>query len=291
MIYHMKSLLIFVFTCTLLWGQATLKEEYTFSSNTIYSDELVQNIKKVFPVVEIPDKRMVYRIKSDELVEAYAKEGIRVKASAAFITFKRTFFFDTVPIENALIDFYSQYYPNIHIETLHVTPRSYIEMLPESYDITIPPKNHLHYSGILYLSTPDGQRIFFNYTIDATLRVLKTTRTIARKEALSSANTTVVTQRFEGYRDAPLAQIENGKWQAKMRLAESRVITPELIETIPLIKRNQQVVAIIKDGTLEIEFAATANDDGALYDMITITKNDGETLKARIIGANRVEIK
>ncbi len=285
----MKIVLIFLLTCKLIWG-VVLEKEYTFSDEVIYSDELVSGIENIFAVVEIPQKRMLYRVKAQTIIDAFAKEGMSVTASSPIITFKRTLFLDYTPIETAIEDFYHSYFPDLSITALHVSPRSYLKSLPESYEVVIPKPNHTRHKGVLYLLSSEGKRIFFNFELTGMLPVLVSKSTINRKESLNFSNTVVETHGFEGFKTAPLSHLENGKWRAKMRIVEGKSIMSSSVEPIPLVKRHQNVVVTIKDGALTMQISAVAQEDGALYDMITVTKSDGEVLKARVVGTNRLEI-
>jgi flagella basal body P-ring formation protein FlgA len=69
-----------------------------------------------------------------------------------------------------------------------------------------------------------------------------------------------------------------------------QLLTLRNIETIPLVLKNTPVTVELQNGAVIIEFEATATQEGLLYDIITIQKNDGKRAKAKVIGENRVEL-
>jgi flagella basal body P-ring formation protein FlgA len=283
-------LILLILTCKLLFAQYELQKEYPFMQDTLYSNDLFAELK-VFELFTLDPKKMSYRIKATELQNIFAKHGVTVTYTSPIIRFKRVFDFDMSALHVKLKTYYKKYYPDITIHALHVRPKTYLEALPESYDMIIPPKNFHRNEGTFYLKTQSKRRVFFDYKLDATLPVLSAKKTIERKEPLSSFNTRIKTVTFESFTSPPLSQLKESQWCAKIRLKEGRLIAQRNIEPIPLIKRDQNVIAIINNGALHVELSATAQNDGALYDMITITKSNGESLEAQVVGPNRVEIK
>jgi flagella basal body P-ring formation protein FlgA len=284
-------ILLFFLTCNALFAQFELKKEYLFNNNTILSSDIFPHTKE-FTLFTITPKKMSYRIKSKELIKKFKKHHINATSKVTIITFKRAFSFDMTPLHVKIKEYYKTHYNNITIKSLHVRPKSYIEALPDSYTIHIPPKNFHRNEGTFYIKTARKKKLFFTYTLKATLPVVITKKTIARKETITPFNTKVKTVNFIAFKSPPLSKITSvNRWCANIRLKEGRILKRRDIRSIPLVKRNQNVIAVIQTGALHVELSATAQNDGALYDMITIQKSNGEKLKARVIGANRVEIK
>ena len=57
-----------------------------------------------------------------------------------------------------------------------------------------------------------------------------------------------------------------------------------------MVLRGSKVNVIIQNGSVIVEFIATATQEGKLYDIITIEKADGKRSRAKIIGENKVEL-
>jgi len=283
-------LLLFFLTCKLVFAAYELEKEYPFREDTLYSNDLFPTLKP-FKLLHITPKNMTYRIKAVELQNIFAKHGIKVSYASPIVRFKRVFDFDMSALHAKLETYYKKHYPGITIKALHVSPKTYLEALPKSYVMIIPPKNFHRNKGTFYLKTESKKRVFFDYKLDATLPVLTAKKTIERKEPLSTFNTLLKTVSFDHFTSPPLSHLDTSQWCAKIRLKEGRLITQRIIQTIPLVKRNQNVIAVINNGALHVELSATAQNDGGLYDMITIRKSNGESLEAQVVGPNRVEIK
>lgn len=283
-------LLLFILTCKLVFAAHELEKEYPFKEDTLYSNDLFPTLKP-FELFHITPKKMSYRIKAVELQKIFAEHGIKVTYRSPIVRFKRIFDFDMSALHVKLETYYKKHYPDIIIKALHVSPETYLEALPKSYVMIIPPKNFHRNRGTFYLKTASQKRVFFNYKLDATLPVLTAKKTIKRKEPLSSFNTLIKTVNFEHFTSPPLSHLDASHQCARIRLKEGRPITQRNIQSIPLVKRDQHVIAVINNGALHVELSATAQNDGGLYDMITIIKSNGDALEAQVVGPNRVEIK
>ncbi len=289
----MKLLFIlYILTCKILFADFTLEKEYYFSDEDIRSSDIFKNIKKDFLLFKIAKKKTKYRIKSDKIIKIFKKHSIKISSKSNVVTFLREYDFDMQDLHVSLKKYYKNHYKNLDIKSLHVRPKSYMKKLPESYKIIIPPKNYHNNNGTFYLKTKSKKRLFFDYTIDADIPIITAKRTIKRKENLTPFNTQVKIIKFKSFKSPPLQKIQSSKkWCAKIRLKKGRILSKRDVKEIPLVKKDQNVRVIIRDGNLHVELLAKAKKDGALYDMITIEKRDGEHLKAKVIGANTVEIR
>ena len=283
--------LIFLLTCNTLLAQFELQKEYSFNKNSVMSSDIFPNVKP-FTLFSIAPKKMSYRIKSKELIKKFKKHHINATSKTNIITFKRAFSFDMTPLHVKIKNYYKTHYKNITIHSLHVRPKSYIEALPDSYTIHIPPKNFHRNEGTFYIKTVRKMKLFFTYTLEAALPVVIAKNTLARKENITPFNTQIKTIKFKSFKSPPLSKISSTDHLcANIRLKKGRIIKERDVKSTPLIKRNQNVTAVVQTGALYVELSAIAQNDGGLYDMIIIKKSNGEKLKARVIGANRVEIK
>jgi len=283
-------LILFLLTCNTLLAQFELQKEYLFANDTITTSDIFPQAKTATLFTIMP-KKMYYRIKSKDLIKKLQKHHINATSKASIITFKRAFSFDMKPLYARLKKYYQKHYPDIKIDSLHVRPKSYMQKLPESYTIHIPPKNFHRNEGTFYIKTAKKKKFFFTYSLKAKLRVVISKKTIARKESITPFNTKLKVVNFKTFKSPPLSKITSAtQWCANIRLKEGRILTKRDIKPTPLIKRNENVIAVVQTGSLHVELSAVAQKDGALYDIITVQKRNGEKLKARVIGAHRVEI-
>jgi flagella basal body P-ring formation protein FlgA len=270
-----------------------LEKEYHFLDENITAHDIFKDIQSDFQILKIPPKKTKYRVKSAEIAKIFKKHSIDVGYKNSVISFIRDYSFDMSKLHVKLKEYYQNHYKKIDIKALHVRPKSYLERLPKHYEVIIPPKNFHNNHGTFYLKTDSKQRLFFDYKIDAYIPVVVTKRTIPRRETLTPFNTQLKTIKFKSFKSPPLTDniSASKKWCAKIRLKEGKTLTQRDIKAVPLVKRNQHVRVVIRDGNLRVELSAIAQKDGALYDMITIKKSNGEHLKAQVIGPNAVEIK
>lgn len=287
----MKIFFIFIFTCNILYAQFTLQKEYHFSKESINASDIFKNIREDFILIKIPHKDTIYRVKTAKLIKTFKKHSIDVDSKAKIISFIRDYNFDMSNLHVKLKQYYKSHYKNIDITALHVRPKSYMTKLPDSYEVIIPAKNFHYNRGTFYLKTDSKRRLFFDYKMEADIAVVMAKRTIARKEKLSPFNTKIKEIKFKRFNSPPLSKISaSSNLCAKIRLKKGRIVTKREVATVALVKRDQHVRVILNDGSLHVELSAVAQKDGALYDMITIRKSNGKLLKAKVVGANRVEI-
>ena len=144
--------------------------------------------------------------------------------------------------------------------------------------------------GTLYIKTPQKKKIFFDYYIDADVSVFLPRKNIKKGTELSTTNTLRKTILLDKFRAMPLQDVRRGTIQTKHHIKQNNIITLRDIEPLSIIKRDSMVNVNISSKGISITFIAKALQDGKLNDIITIQKNNGKRLKARVIGKNRVEI-
>ncbi len=275
----------------MLCAALTLQEHYRYETPVIWSDDLFPSLQKHFIVLEIPEKKTRYRIKASELCERFEREGITIESNESIVSFERQFTFDMTPLDEALRAHFKEVYPDMIIQALHVNPRAYMTGLPESYEIIIPKKAHQRAKGTFYIKSEDQKRYFFDYELVATIPTVTAKMTIDRRDALTPFNTRLTQSSFTNFTVPPLAPLTSDmQWRAKIRLVSGRLLSERDVEPIPIVKRDTPVTAVLKSASMIIELSVTAEEDGGLYDMITVKKSDGETLRAKVIGTGKVEI-
>ncbi len=285
----MRFWLFFVLTCKLLLAEWVLAPHYAFTQESIRSRDLFEAFDADFAVLDIPPQRLSHRVTSRDIIERFKAHGYTIRAAHSITTFERHFDFDMTPLTQQLRTYYLKYYPALQIKALHVRPRSYMKALPQAYEIEIPPKTYRQAKGTFYLQTQDNKRYFFNFDLEATLPMLSAEQTIARYEELTAFNTRIQMRPFEGFISPPESS-QTEEMRAKIRLIKGRIITKRDIESVPLVKRGMSVNAHVHAEGMTLELAVTAEDEGRLYDMITVKKSNGEALRARVTGPASVEI-
>jgi flagella basal body P-ring formation protein FlgA len=144
--------------------------------------------------------------------------------------------------------------------------------------------------GIFYVADNNEIRHYFEYSLDATLEVLHSTQKISRKELLSFNNSTLKRIPFSSFRGKPITAIPEIPFRFRTTLKENTPITDRNIEPRPIVLRGSKVSVQVRSESVVVEFIATAMQEGALYDIITVEKADKKRVRAKIIGDNTVEL-
>jgi flagella basal body P-ring formation protein FlgA len=181
-------------------------------------------------------------------------------------------------------------YPTMTITSIYITPHGYTESLPANAHVVFDKEGYKQNRGTFYIPDSNGIRHYFDYSLDATLEVLHVTQKTSRKAILSTTNSTLESIPFVSFRGKPLTKLPETPYRFRSSLKEGTVITDQHIEPNPIVLRGAKISAQIKSGTVIVEFIATATQEGALYDIITIEKADGKRVRAKIIGENTVEL-
>jgi flagella basal body P-ring formation protein FlgA len=184
----------------------------------------------------------------------------------------------------------TEFYPEIQIQEIIITPRGYLATLGKNVHGEFDKRFYQNATGTFYVLDKEGLRHYLDYTVNATLGVLHTNQKVSRKENLSGFNTILKTIPFQSFKDKPLTALPEHPSRFRTSLKPMQLLTLRNIETIPLVLKNTPVTVELQNGAVIIEFEATATQEGLLYDIITIQKNDGKRAKAKVIGENRVEL-
>jgi len=283
---------IFIITLFLTYVYAnTLQQSYLFTNPTITSSDLNVSCPKPFEILRIPDAKTSYRINAQVLLKTFELNGCTLDSKATrYVTFTKRSDTDYTLLQNQLTAFFVEHYPTIVIQSIQISPHGYIQSLPNNphavFDKDMATKN----KGTFYVPDINGIRHYFDFTVDASLSVLHTTQKTTRKEIVSLSNCTPKSIPFTMFRSKPLVQLPETISRFKASLREDTPVLDRQIEPLPLVLRGSKVSVQVKSETVIVEFIATATQEGALYDIITIEKADSKRVRAKIIGENTVEL-
>ncbi len=109
-----------------------LEEEYQFKENSIYARDLFPDLQSNFLLFSIPKNSNSYQIKSSQMTEKFANEGISVGAKSPIITFKRAIRGEIEGIRKYILaEFLREYQPyKIQVNAVHleqITPVDFKE--------------------------------------------------------------------------------------------------------------------------------------------------------------------
>jgi flagellar basal body P-ring formation protein FlgA len=286
----MNKLVLLIFYCFSLYAHI-LQENYTYKNPTIYSTDLFPEITKKFEILKIPDEKTNYRLNSQIITKTFELNGVVIdNTKVRFVNFTKESSVDFTPLKHQLATLLQGQYPSIRIEEITILPRGYLNSLNPASRGVFDENFFQNSKGTFYVVDEHGIRRYLDYHVRATINVLHTKQKILRKERLSGFNTQIKQITFTAFKDIPLTTLPDQPSRFRANLKLGLPVTQRHIEPFPLVLKNSQVIAQVKNDTVLVEFGATATQEGALYDIITIQKSDGKRAKAKIIGENRVEL-
>ena len=281
-------LLTLFFFCA--YASYDLRENYDFRDHTIMSTTLFPEMPQRFELFEIPVHMTRYRVSAESVAEAFKSHGIEIGTEdVRYVNFVKSSPISTVRLEDEVAAYYRAHYPSIAINAVHITPRVYTPELPEPYTVTIADTSYKSARGTFYVTTPEGAKLFFDYTLDAEVAVFTARRDLKRDTPLNAMTAQSASVPLDTLNARPLDDL-SGKYRLKRHVKGGEVIMRRHVEIAPLVLRDTHVSVTLKTGNVLIQFRAIALQDGALHDIISIQKPDGKRLKARVVGENKVEI-
>ncbi len=286
------KILLFLLTISPLFSQIVLSEIYEINSSKIYLNDIISNssIEKLLYTID-PNKHSK-RVKSADLKKILQELGFKhISSSSRYIKFQIKSPIDTRVIKTFLKQHYLSKYKTLSIQNIHVYTHSFIKKLPKNYKIEIRRKSHLSHIGMIDIKDEHNKKLFFNYTIQASVKVLQTTKKIKRNEKLSFINTRYKTITFDKFRAIPIMVLINNTLQAKHQIKNFKTITVNDVETLDFVHKNSQVSVSLNNNGIYITFTAKALQNGKLGDIITIQKQDLTRLKAKVVGKKKVELR
>jgi len=283
--------LFFLLIFTVLLSANQLKREIEFSNHVIYSNDIIPSLSKKFEVLKIPEDKNHFRIESAVLAKTFELNGVELNTSnILYVTFIKKSPADFTRLSEQLQLMFLRHYPGIEIKSLRVNSHSYIADLPSDAKAVVDRNFYNNPEGTFYILDQNGLRRYLDYHVDAMLPLLYTSKDISRKDTLTGQNTLIKISPFVSFKDEPLISLPDQMSRFRTSLKAGKVVLSKNIEPLPLVLKGDKVVAVIKNGVVVVEIGAIAVQEGALYDIITIQKNDGKRVKAKVIGERRVEL-
>lgn len=234
---------------------------------------------------------MSYRVNSQIILKTFELNGCPIdNTKTKYVNFTKRSNTDYTQLQDQIMAFFINHYPTMTIQTIQIIPHGYTESLPSDARAIFDKDGYNKSKGVFYVSDNKGIRHYFEYSLDATLEVLHATHKISRKEPLSFNNSSLKSIPFTSFRGKPLVSIPETSYRFRSSLQEDTPITDRHIEPKPIVLRDSKVSVQVRSESVVVEFIATAMQEGALYDIITIEKADKKRVRAKIIGDNTVEL-
>lgn len=284
-------ILLLTFLYSSLAYSYTLEQNYTFDDPLIHAKDLFKDIPVDFEILRIPEDKVHYRTNSQIIVKSFELHGIAVDSSKVrYVNFTKKSQIGIMPFQEQLASALQERYPTMIIDEILITPRGYHPSFPKGAKVVYEPKLFNSAKGTFYVLDNQGVRHYLDYAVTATINVLHTTQKVSRKESLSGINTRLLPIPFNVFKDTPLTELPSDSYRFRSSLKENTLLSERNIEAIPLVLKDEKIIAVVRNGNVVVEFGAIATQEGGVYDMITIQKSDGKRVKAKVIGEKRVEL-
>ena len=112
---------------------------------------------------------------------------------------------------------------------------------------------------------------FIFYTIDANIKVLKSTDIINKDETITPYNSKLITIKFKNFYSYPLTHYTNKI--SKQYIPKNKIIYEYMLKDKSAIKKGQIIEVISKSGGIEVTFRAIAMQNGKIGDTIKVKKD------------------
>ena len=269
---------------------AQLQSNYIFDTPIIMSQNIEPKCPKNFEVLRIPDGKTSYRMNANILLKTFELNGCTLESKEIkYVNFTKKSNANYEVLYEQVSAFFLSHHPTLRIQSVHIQPHGYLDALPQNPVAIFDKDGYLKNKGVFYVLNDQGLRRYFDYSLNATLVSLHTSQKVSRKDPLSLNNCTLKEIPFDFFRAKPLTTIL-ADYRFRSTLPQESLITERQIELKPIVLRNAKVSVQVKSDGVIIEFIATATQEGALYDIITIEKADKKRVRAKIIGENSVEL-
>lgn len=270
----------------------TLKSHYTFTSPVLHASFFYDDINssKDFVVVRIASNLFHFRIAKQRLINAFEKHNITIKDDPlGVVHFRKALDINTTVIEQKVAQFYQEKLPFLHIKEVLITPKTEINVLPKHFTVELKPQSYKRNSGTLKLLS-DDTRLFFDYEVVANYSQCIATQTLRSGTKLTHENTKMKIVPFSQYYTPLLSFDKIGSVRTSRYIRAQKPLTVRDVEAIPLVNKYDIVNVKVTEGNIALTLTATALEDGYLDDRIDIKRDDGTTLKAKVVAKDKVEI-
>ena len=176
----MKLLFILSFTLFInLCANTQLKSNYFIQENYVVVSDIVKGSKSKLKLFDIDKNRHSIKIKTKNLLNKLNKLGYKnITSRHNYTQFTQKSPINTDRLELYLREVYRKNYASIDIQSISISPRSYLYEMPQNYKISLHKKAHLSNKDIINIKTDDNKKIFFNYLVKARISVIISKQTI-----------------------------------------------------------------------------------------------------------------
>ena len=279
-----------------LFCDVELKREYCFNKDTIFLNDIVKDANSSKPFFKFHTSK--YQIQSKKIISALKDVDINASSNYPIILFKKNcdIYFPKKYLELKIKKSFKEKYKDIEIKKVEVEPKHELKFeIKKAYikDIILNNNSFKRSKGSFYITYNKDRerRVYFDYKLIAYITLLKTDIALQKGDVLKKGDVSVKKELFKRLRGTPLEISQIEKVMLKRYLPEGKIVYKKDVTNKTLIKKGDALKAIIKDGSVELEFDVVSIDDGNLKDIIRVRKSNGKQYRAIIISKDRVLIK
>jgi len=163
-------------------------------------------------------------------------------------------------IENNISQIYKNRFNTIKIK--NITIKNYKNQ--KIYTIDTSNINPKRINGTIKIN----KHSFIFYTIDATIKVLKSIQILKKNDKLTPENTKLEVINFKNFYSYPITNYTNKS--AKMYIPQNKIIYQYMIQTPYLVHINENIKIISKSGDIELILDGIAMQNGRKNDFIKV---------------------
>jgi len=195
-------------------------------------------------------------------------------------------------VKSALAKEFQNNFPNIIIKDIQLKANA----LPKDFEnytfLRIAPGNFTKAQGFLraeFKSPKSIQRnVFFRFFIQANLEILRAKHSINRGDKLGSLDYELVLMDFDKVPLNALFLDDVKELVAKTRINKNAILKENMFKTKALIKKNDNIIGILKDENVNISIELVALESANLNERIRVKNKEGRILQGKVIAKDKV---
>lgn len=281
-----------------------LDKEYSYKNKEVYAKDLFPNLENNFFLLSIPNASNQYQVKSSQIIQQFENEGIIIGAKEPIITFKREFLADNTSIKNHILGEFLREYQKNHIQIKgifleQITPINFKESQIVAIDFHSRLLKRNAGSFDIVITENYGQnnaqsrkrKVYFKYRIEATLKAIKTTKTIRGRTSVDYNNARIVEIPFEKISSPLMQESEMGSVAVRSYTPKDIIITEERLIPKRIVQKGDKITVLLQEEGVLLEFILIAQKDAAKGDIINGREVDGKkNYKIKIIEKGKGEL-
>ncbi|MCV6606643.1 MAG: flagellar basal body P-ring formation chaperone FlgA [Campylobacterales bacterium] len=285
---------LFLLLNTSLFSNHLVKKANFINNNRVYSTDLIDTDKR-FLLVKF-ERRNVLQLSFHKLKKIFKSQGIEISSKSSVIYLYKINKKTISSIREKIKNLYESKYSNLTIKKIDTFPRSGddIEGL-KLIDININENSLKRTKGVLKASFGiDGEvikKVSFGYELTGLVNSFVAKRRILYGDTISFSN---VDMKYTAVKNSFQEQISTdmiGNISAKVTINQGSIILKNRVKKLFDVKKSTRIKALLKEGSVEVEFYLNSKENGYIGDTIQLINNNNKKFVGEIIEKNMVLLK